>query len=63
MTGDDLAHALEGLKLTQTGLARALGVAPRTVRVWIAKAPPAPVAKLVRLLQAGRFTLEDLASA
>jgi DNA-binding transcriptional regulator YiaG len=63
MTGDDLAHALEALKLTQTGLARALGVEPRTVRYWIAKAPPAPVAKLVRLVQAGRITIDELAAA
>lgn len=65
MTVAELERALEALELTQTGLARALGVAPRSVRFWLAsRSPvPAPCAALVRLLVSGKIAAADLEAA
>ena len=65
MTADELAHALEALQLTQTGLARALGVIPRAVRFWLAGKRPVPplAARVVRLMVAGKITAAALEGA
>lgn len=53
MTPSDLRATLARLELTQAGLARLLGVEPRTVRHWIAgtRSMPRGVALLLRAME------------
>ena len=50
MTAKQLRTALKRLGLTQVGAATSLGVAPRTMRYWVAgeRRIPEPVAILLR---------------
>lgn len=56
MTPTEYRAALKLLSLTQNGAAEFVGVNPVTGRRWAKHGPPAPVAKLFRLMLALKFT-------
>ena len=64
VTGKEFKRTLERLTL-QLGAGRLFGVDGRTIRAWVADAAriPEAVAILVRLLVAGKITVEDIAAA
>ena len=65
MTPTDFRRTLDSLGLSQTGASRVLGVSDRHVRRWIAGDTnvPEPVAKLLRLMAAGRLSADDVRDA
>jgi DNA-binding transcriptional regulator YiaG len=65
MKAAELQHLLVQLEVSQVAAARALGVADRTMRRYIsgAIAIPKPVAKLLRLVEAGRINLVEVEAA
>jgi hypothetical protein len=65
MTGKEFKRALGHLNVSQLGAGRLLGVDGRTVRAWVADAARIPegVAILIRLLVAGKITIEDIEAA
>ena len=56
MTGREFRAALDQLGLTQVGLARLLGVGPRTTRRWADQGLDGPAQILIRLLLVGAVT-------
>jgi DNA-binding transcriptional regulator YiaG len=52
MTPDELRRAISDLGMTQVAFARRIGVAPQTVRRWLAgqRRIPGSIVELVRLL-------------
>jgi hypothetical protein len=62
MTSAQFNTALRRLDLTQAGAARLLGVDGRTTRYWAAgdRAIPESIAILLRLLVAGKITIQDI---
>lgn len=58
MTADQFRAALEALGLSQSAAGRFMGVHEVTARRWATDGAPAPVAKLLRLMIALRFTPE-----
>jgi DNA-binding transcriptional regulator YiaG len=65
VTGKEFKRTLERLKVSQLGAGRLFGVDGRTVRAWVAGDAriPEAVAILVRLLLAGKITLDDVGRA
>lgn len=65
VTGKEFKRTLERLNVSQLGAGRLFGVDGRTIRAWVADASriPEAVAILVRLLVAGKITVEDIAAA
>lgn len=65
MTHADFRQTIERLGLSQTGVSRALGVSDRHVRRWIAgdTQVPEPIAKLLRLMAAGKLTADEVRDA
>lgn len=65
MTPADFRSCLQRLGLSQTGASRVLGVSDRAVRQWIAgdRSVPEPVAKLLRLMDAGAVTPAQVGAA
>jgi DNA-binding transcriptional regulator YiaG len=65
MTPADLHAFLARHNTTSNALASCLGVAGRTVRAWLTgeRTIPAPVSKLLALLDAGALTFEQIATA
>ncbi len=62
MTPNQFRAALDRIDLTQVGAANLFGVNPRTVRDWIAGETriPETAAILLRLMVAGKVTVEDI---
>lgn len=62
MTANQFRAALKRLGLSQAGAARLVGADPRTGRRWALdeRAIPECVAILLRLLIAGKITIEDI---
>ena len=61
MTTKQFNTAIESLDLTVVGTAPYIGLSPRQTQRIAAGAPvPAPVAKLLRLVQGGLIKLDDL---
>ena len=60
MTPKQYLKAIEKLGLSQLAAGRWLGVAPRTAQNYAAKGPPAPVAKLLRLVIRLKLPLDDV---
>ena len=62
MTDDELRSALKTLGLNQLQLSERIGVTPLTVLRWVhgRTAIPTPVALLIRVLESGRVSLDDL---
>lgn len=58
MTPTEYRAALSSLGLSQSDAGRWLGVHPVTARKWAASGCPAPVAKLLRLMVALRYSPE-----
>ena len=65
MTPADFRAIIEACGLNQTQAAALFGVTDRTVRLWIAGKAPVPpaVAKLLKLLDARRLTVQDVREA
>jgi hypothetical protein len=63
MTANQYRAALSRLDLTQVGAARLLGVNEVTSRRWAKSGVSGTVAILLRLLIAGKITLEDIEKA
>ncbi len=65
MTPDQFRGALDHLDLTQVGTADLFGVNPRTVRDWVSGETriPETAAILLRLMVAGKLTVDDVESA
>ena len=65
MTPADLNTYLVWHSIRSDALALCLGVAPRTVRSWLNgdRAIPAPVVKLLKLVDDGILTFEQIATA
>lgn len=65
MTPDQLETFQAHHRVSNAALADALGVAPRTVRSWLIgdRAIPAPVVKLLKLVDDGILTFEQIATA
>ena len=68
MTANQFRTALSRLELSQLGAARLIGADPRTARRWADRgagnrAIPECVAILLRLLVAGKITVEDINGA
>lgn len=65
MTPADFSSALSRLALSQSGAAAVLGVSDRALRMWISgdRAVPEPVAKLMRLMVAGKVSPDDVRAA
>lgn len=63
MTPEDLRAILSRLGLTQTGAAMLLGVGTRTMRHWISGDVfiPETVARVLRMADAGKLSLDKLA--
>jgi DNA-binding transcriptional regulator YiaG len=65
MQPDEYREAIKALGYTQEGFAELLGAKPRTGQYWASVAVPAPVAMIIRLIQARpevRTVIEDLAA-
>lgn len=62
MTPYEFRHILGTLDLTQVGLARLLGIGPRSARRYAAghTAIPDPIAKMLRLAARGKISLADI---
>jgi hypothetical protein len=62
MTANQFRAALSRLDLSQVGAAKLVGADPRTGRRWALGERPIPacVAILLRLLMAGKITIEDV---
>lgn len=60
MNANQYRAALTRLGLTQVGAAKAFGIGERTSRRWAKHGVPAKAAALLRLLLAGRITVEDV---
>jgi hypothetical protein len=60
MTAKEYKAALAHLKMSQVRAGKHLGVSGRTGQNYAADGPPAPVAKIIRLLLAKKITWEDL---
>ena len=58
MTPNEYRAALKALGLTQNAAGEFFGVNPVTGRRWAKIGPPAPVAKMLRLMLALKFTPE-----
>ena len=56
MTSDEYRTALKTLGLSQTAAGYFLGVHDVTSRRWAERGPPNPVAKMLRLMLALKFT-------
>lgn len=56
MTATEYRAAIEKLGLNQSSAARFFGVHDVTGRRWAADGPPPPVAKMLRLMLALKFT-------
>ena len=64
MTAKQFQIAIDRLGLSQVGAARLMGADPRTGRRWALgeRAVPHTVAILLRLMLAGKITVDDLKS-
>lgn len=60
MTANQFRAALSRLELSQLGAARLLRVGERTARRWAEHGVDGPPAILLRLLAAGKVTIEDV---
>jgi hypothetical protein len=62
MTANQFRAALDRLNLSQIGAARLFGTDPRTARRWALgeRSIPECVAIVLRLLLAGKITVEDV---
>jgi hypothetical protein len=63
MTANQFRSALDRLKLSQLGAAKLFDVADRTARRWAEFGTTGPVSILLRLLVAGKITIEDVQNA
>lgn len=65
MTANQFRTAIDRLDLSQVGAARLVGADPRTARHWASgdRSVPPCVAILLRLLVAGKITIEDVEAA
>lgn len=63
MTPSQYRAALSKLDLTQVGAARLFGVNEATSRRWAASGVHGTVVIMLRLLMAGKITVEDIQSA
>ena len=65
MTPTELRATISHLGLTQVGVAGILGVTSRAVGMWVAgdRKVPALLAKVLRLIIAGKITVQDLDKA
>ena len=65
MTPSELRAIIAHLGLTQVGVARILGVTSRAVGMWVAgdRKVPELLAKVLRMIIAGKITVEDLDKA
>ena len=63
MTPAQYRAAIRTLGLSQEAAGVALGYSPRSGQRFAASGPPAAVAALVRLLVAGKISLDDVAGA
>lgn len=62
MPASEFSRILHALGLTQRQAGAVLGVGDRTIRSWLTgeRAVPEPVAKLLRLITAGRVSVETV---
>lgn len=63
MTANQYRAALAKLELTQVGAARLLGVGERTSRRWAEEGVTGSAAILLRLMVAGKVTIEEVRSS
>jgi DNA-binding transcriptional regulator YiaG len=63
MTAQQFRAALKRLQLSQLGAARLLNVGDRTARRWAENGVSGPAEILIRLLVAGKITVEDVNAA
>lgn len=65
MTANQFRTALARLDLSQVGAAHLVGADPRTARRWALdeRSVPTSVAIILRLLAAGKITLDDVERA
>jgi hypothetical protein len=63
LTANQYRAALAKLELTQVGAARLLGVGERTSRRWAEEGVTGSAAILLRLMVAGKVTIEEVRSS
>jgi hypothetical protein len=63
MTANQFRAALDRLKLSQLGAAKLFDVGERTARRWAEFGTTGPVSILIRLLVAGKVSVEDIRNA
>jgi len=65
VTANQIRAALDHLGLTQVAVAQLFGVEARSVRRWVSGDSPVPdaVAVVLRLVVAGKITLDDVEAA
>jgi DNA-binding transcriptional regulator YiaG len=65
MTPTEFRRIMDSLGLTQTGVSSVFGISDRAIRAWLTgeRGIPEPLAKLLRLVVAGKVSVDDVRDA